>query len=60
MTLRSDMGEKESKVYMSQGFEEIRHFRKCLGNSGNAWSFHKCLGISRNAQAIAEKELNYI
>ena len=34
-------------VYMSQAIEEIRHFRKCLGNSRNAWSFHNCLGICR-------------
>jgi len=31
---------------MSQAFAEIRHFRKCLGNSGNAWIFLNCLGIS--------------
>ena len=39
---------------MSQAFAEIRHFRKCLGNSGNAWTSLNCLGISRNAQAVAE------
>jgi len=37
---------------MSQAFAEIRHFRKCLGNSGNAWSSLNCLGIFRNAQAV--------
>ena len=36
-------------VFMSQGIAEIGHFRKCLGNSGNAWSYLKCLGISGNA-----------
>jgi hypothetical protein len=36
-------------LYMSQAFAEIRHFRKCLGNSRNAWSSLNCLGISGNA-----------
>jgi len=35
-------------LYVSQAFAEIRHFRKCLGNSGNAWTSLNCLGISRN------------
>jgi len=38
-----------SVFYMSQAFAEIRHFRKCLGNSGNAWNSLNCLGISGNA-----------
>jgi len=38
-----------NQIYVSQAFAEIRHFRKCLGNSGNAWSSLNCLGISRNA-----------
>jgi hypothetical protein len=43
---------------MSQAFAEIRHFWKCLGNSGNAWCFLNCLGISGNAQAVAEMVFN--
>jgi hypothetical protein len=35
-------------VYMLQAFAEIRHFRKCLGNSGNDWVFLNCLGNCRN------------
>ena len=34
-------------VCVSQGSAEIRHFRKCLGISGNAWVFLNCLGIWR-------------
>jgi hypothetical protein len=33
---------------MSQGIPGIRHFRKCLGNSGNAWHSCNCLGNSGN------------
>jgi hypothetical protein len=29
--------------------EMPRQFRKCLGNSRNAWCFFNCLGISGNA-----------
>ncbi len=31
-------------IYMSQTIEEIRHFRKCLGNCRNSRHFRKCLG----------------
>jgi len=44
-----DMGLFIQYMFMSQAFAEIRHFRKCLGNSGNAWCFLNCLGISGNA-----------
>jgi hypothetical protein len=26
----------DKPIYMSQAIEEIRHFRKCLGNCGNS------------------------
>ncbi len=53
---------------MSQAFAEIRHFRKCLDNSGNAWIFLNCLGICRkcffdNAQILGNGTVivkNYI
>jgi hypothetical protein len=40
---------------MSQAFAEIRHFRKYLGNSGNAWCFLNSLGISGNVAEIGNK-----
>jgi len=36
-------------IYMLQRIPGIRHFRKCLGKSGNAWHSYNCLGISGNA-----------
>ncbi len=33
---------------MSQGIPGIKHFRKCLGNSRNAWYSCNCLGNSGN------------
>jgi hypothetical protein len=35
------------ELHMSQAFEEIWHFWKCLGNSRYAWIFLNCLGICR-------------
>jgi len=46
-------GRSIQSLQMSQAFAEIRHFRKCLGNSGNAWGFLNCLGISRNEISMA-------
>ncbi len=44
---------------MSQGFQKIRHFRKCLRNSRNVWGFLSCLGISGNAQTVPEMKIIY-
>jgi hypothetical protein len=36
------------RVYVLQGFAEIRHFCVCLGR------FHNCLGISVIAEAVSD------
>ena len=37
---------------MSQGIEEIRHFRKCLGISRNAWAIEEFLELPRHLQKL--------
>ena len=46
------MRDLDQNMTMSQAFEEIRHFAKCLGSLQNAWPFshfEKRLGILQNA-----------
>ena len=39
-------------LYVSQGFEEIRHFRKSLGISGNAQAVGEILELPRQLQKL--------